>query len=109
MIRKLLFILLILTSVFIYSQSKEVGDLKDLSTYPNPFSHETEISFDSTKKQSVILTVTNLLGRNVIYKEIDAEKGTNKILIERDDLNAGAYIYAIRTRKEILSKRFLIE
>ncbi|MFV0247796.1 MAG: T9SS type A sorting domain-containing protein [Tenacibaculum sp.] len=98
--------ILVLISFVIYSQ--ENYSIKELTTYPNPFSNQTEISFKSGKEQIVTLTVKNILGKTVFSKKITAKYGKNNYQFIRNDLNTGMYVYAIHTYKEQISKRFVI-
>lgn len=106
MIRKLLFIFCIISSITFFSQEKSVNELV---ASPNPFLNTTTISFNSTNKQQVLISVKNILGKTVYFKKVIAHKGENKLLFKRKDLSSGMYIYAIQTSKYIISKRFVIQ
>jgi len=83
--------------------------LQKLSAAPNPLYSSTIISFNSTSIQPVFLVIKNVLGKTV-YKKVHTTKiGKNAILFNRKNLQAGMYIYAIRSRKEVVSKRFVIK
>ncbi|WP_408037578.1 T9SS type A sorting domain-containing protein [Tenacibaculum amylolyticum] len=105
MIKKILFIFCILCSFIALSQEKSVNKLV---ASPNPFLNTTTISFNSTNKQEVLISVKNVLGKTVFLKKVTAHKGNNKLPFRRNDLSSGMYIYAIQTSKEIISKRFVI-
>ena len=107
MITRILFFTFFSVSAFMFAQQTQ--SLKGLGTQPNPFNTETKISFQSTKKQPVILTVKNILGKTILAKGITAERGRNSIPFRRNDLNSGMYIYSIQTNKEVVSKRFVIK
>lgn len=105
MIKKLLFIFLIVSTLSVFSQEKSVNKLV---ASPNPFINTTTITFNSTNKQKVLISVKNILGKTVFLKTITAQKGENKLPFKRNDLSSGMYIYAIQTSKEVISKRFVI-
>ncbi len=105
MVRKILFISFLFLSTLAFSQEKSI---EKLVAYPNPFVNSTIISFESTQPQVIFITVKNILGRTVFNQKINAEKGKNSIPFERGSLKSGMYIYAVRTSKEMLSKRFVI-
>ena len=107
MITRILFITFFSVSAFVCAQ--ETQSLKGLGSQPNPFNTETKISFQSDRRQPVILTVKNILGKTILAKELTAERGKNSIPFRRNDLNSGMYIYSIRTNKEMVSKRFVIK
>ncbi|MGG8495236.1 T9SS type A sorting domain-containing protein [Tenacibaculum sp. TC6] len=105
MIKKLLVVIFFLVSFSIFSQEKS---LDKLTTSPNPFSNQTEISFKSNTEQYVILSIRNVLGKTVFSEELKVKKGKNSFQFKRNDLKPGMYIYAIQTNKEVVSKRFVI-
>lgn len=106
MLKKLLFIGLLLSVTLVFSQEKSMGKLL---ASPNPFSNSTTISFNSTNKQAVAFNVRNVLGKTVYAEKIAVKKGKNAILFERNNLKTGIYIYTIQSKKEVISKRFVIK
>ncbi len=106
MIRKLLFIFCFSCFAMVFSQEKSVNRLV---ASQNPYNSITNISFNSTNKQQVNISVKNVLGKNVFSKKIVAHKGKNTIHFNRNNLKSGIYIYAIQTNNEIISKRFVIK
>ena len=83
--------------------------LQKLSAAPNPFYSATKISFTSTSKQPVFLVIKNVLGKTVYKKVYTTKIGKNSIAFNRNNLQSGMYIYAIRSRKNVISKRFVIK
>ena len=104
MAKKLLLFIFLCYTTASFSQKT----LQKLTTAPNPFYSSTTISFNSTSKQPVFLIIKNVLGKTVYKKVYSTKIGKNTILFNRDNLQSGMYIYAIRSRKEIVSKRFVI-
>ncbi|WP_347173992.1 T9SS type A sorting domain-containing protein [Polaribacter uvawellassae] len=105
MVKKLLFILFLCFSTAVFSQKT----LQKLAAAPNPFFSKTTIQFNTTKNQTVFLVVKNVLGKTVFSKTYSTKKGINKITFNRDNLQSGMYIYAIRSSNEMVSKRFVIK
>lgn len=105
MVKKLLFITFLFICSLGFSQEKSI---EKLVATPNPFVNNTVISFQSDKSQDIFITVKNVLGKTVFNKKVSVKNGRNSIPFERGDLKAGMYIYAIRTQKDMLSKRFVI-
>jgi hypothetical protein len=105
MIKKILFITFLCLSSAVFSQKT----LQELTATPNPFYNTTTIQFSSTVEEPIILIIKNVLGKTVFKKTYSTKIGPNKILFTRDDLQAGIYIYAIQSRKQIISKRFIIK
>lgn len=106
MVKKILFTFIFLVTFSSFSQEKSIDKLV---ASPNPFVNNTTIYFNAKKEQAIILTVRNVLGKTVFNKEITTIKGRNSIPFERQDLKSGMYIYAIQSKDEIISKRFVIK
>ena len=105
MVKKILFISFLFLTIAGFSQKT----LQKLSAAPNPFYNQTTIRFKATKKQPVFLVVKNLLGKTVYKKVHTAKIGENSIVFNKKNLQTGMYIYAIQSRKEIISKRIIIK
>lgn len=89
-----------------FSQTKT---LEKLSAAPNPFTISTNITFNANNVSKITLNVRNVLGKIVFKKEYTTKIGKNSIAFYKDDLATGIYIYSIRDKKEIISKRFVIK
>jgi hypothetical protein len=105
MVKKLLLVTFLCVSTVVFSQKT----LQKLSAAPNPFYSTTKISFTSTSIQPVFLVIKNVLGKTVYKKVYTAKIGKNLIAFNRSNLQSGMYIYAIRSRKDVISKRFVIK
>ncbi len=105
MVKKILFLFIFLVTLSSFSQEKSIDKLV---ASPNPFINNTTIYFNAKKEQSIIFTVRNVLGKTVFSKEITTNKGRNSFPFERQNLKTGMYIYAIQSKDEIISKRFVI-
>ena len=117
--KKLLLITFILFFSFSFAQQSEKNNgvannnppvtLLLVSAYPNPFSQDTSINFRSTKVQTIVFTVKNLLGTTVYEEQVNASSGYNTIPFNRNSLTKGMYIYSLQTDVEIISKRLIIK
>lgn len=105
MVKKILFISFLIVSSFAFSQEKSI---QKLAASPNPFINTTTITFNSTNKQDVFIRVKNVLGKTVFSQRITVQNGKNELSFNRNSLKSGMYIYAIQTKKGIISKRFVI-
>ena len=106
MIKKVLFILLLILCSEGFSQEKFITDL---STAPNPFANKTKITFNTLEATSVILTVRNILGKTVFQEKYIAKTGRNTIPFYKNSLATGIYLYSIQNNKTLISKRFVIQ
>lgn len=112
--KKILYILLFLTFSFssfaqnggkINVQGKEISDIR---VYPNPFKNKTTISFTSTQSGNISFIVQDLLGNIVKSENILLTKGKNTIPFYKNKLSTGIYIYTLKTKDKLISKRFVI-
>jgi hypothetical protein len=106
MIKKLLFILFLSTSIIGFSQEKSI---EKISAAPNPFTNSTKITFNATSNSTIILNVKNILGKTVFKKTYKTKLGKNSIPFYKNDLSTGIYIYSIQDKNKITSKRFVIK
>ena len=118
MVKKLLlFIFLITLSSAVFAQQPErntiVKDstkvLKNIVASPNPFSVTTKIKFRTDAIFEVEFSVKDLIGNTVYLKKYTTKIGVNTISFYRDKLDAGIYIYSIKTNTEIISKRIVLK
>ena len=82
--------------------------LKVYQNVPNPFTTETEISFEIDKEQSVSLQVFNAEGKLILNRSADFGKGLNSFRITEDDLKTkGILFYQIITKTHYSGRRMI--
>lgn len=117
--KKLLLITLLLSVTFSFAQQKnEDGTnpenneppkaILSVSASPNPFDVRTKIIFRLREDHLVQFSVKNLLGKTVYFEKMDAKRGSNSIVFDKDKLIKGMYIYSIQIENQIVSKRLII-
>lgn len=117
MVKKLLFILIVTFSFTAFAQQKDANVIakdstlvvKNIVASPNPFSVTTKIKFYAGAVFKIEFSVKDLIGNTVHFQKYTTKKGTNFIPFYRDKLDSGIYIYSIKTRNEIISKRIVIK
>jgi hypothetical protein len=121
MVKKLLCLIFLLTlSHTVFSQDdQDVRDLEilegalmgihDVVASPNPFSVTTRIRFFSDEEYEMDFLVKDLLGNTIYSKKMTTKKGHNTIPFFRDDLESGIYIYSLKTKTKVISKRIVIK
>lgn len=105
MARKLLILCFLLVSTFMFSQKT----IEKVYAAPNPFVNTTKIYIDSKNQQTVFFTVKNILGTTVHSEKVSLLKGKNSISFSKNKLRSGVYMYSIQNKKEIISKRIIIQ
>lgn len=77
--------------------------------YPNPFIEQTNITFRVPKSGQVSLIILNHQGQILIDRNLNATKGENMIVLDRDELSgAGLFHYQINYKSEVITKSFII-
>jgi len=77
--------------------------------YPNPFNPVTNIKFYLARKASVIITIYDLAGREVMkYNKGVLSPGTYNISFSGNNLASGVYIYQLVTDDLVEAKKMVI-
>jgi len=72
--------------------------------YPNPFTNEFTIEFNTQNKERTEVIIYNVVGK-VVYQS--TQNNQNTITINLENISKGTYIVAIKTNNEIVSKRLV--
>ena len=75
---------------------------------PNPFTTSTDIKFYVEGEDDAIVTVYNALGAIVNQQTIKTVPGENKVTISARDLANGTYIYSLKYKNAITTKRMMV-
>lgn len=77
--------------------------------YPNPFNPTTTISFSLFREEHVVLTVFDLLGREIttLVNEIRSP-GRYAVVFRGDHLPSGIYFYRLSTNNSIYTKKMTL-
>jgi hypothetical protein len=106
MIKRIILTVLLFCTFIVYAQQKPI---EEISAAPNPFKISTKITFKSNSNTNVIFTVKNVLGKTVYTEKINTVKGKNSVPFFKGNLSKGIYIYTLQNKKQITSKRFVIQ
>jgi len=77
--------------------------------YPNPFNPSTSITFTTTRRGPVRLSVFDLLGKEVtkiVSNVLDA--GTHTVNYSPSTVRSGVYIYRLEAEGKVLSRRMVV-
>ena len=87
----------------------EEPDFTLAQNHPNPFKNYTTISYGLAAASSVVLTVHDLIGREVARLVDDVkEPGRYTVPFDAGGLAAGIYIYRLRTGRFVATKKILL-
>jgi PKD repeat protein len=82
----------------------ELSSIDGLSLYPNPTDGELNVSFNVNANQAMNFVVTDLLGKIVQTKSVQAASGSNLVILSTDNLANGMYLLQIGndTSKQVI-------
>jgi hypothetical protein len=82
-----------------------------LQLYPNPAQNQLHLKIFFTQKQyeTALLTVYDMLGRQVITKNIALQQGKANHAMDVSNLQSGNYIITVQAETEMLKQKFIKE
>ena len=75
---------------------------------PNPFSSITDIKFYVEGEDDATITVYNALGSIVHQQTVKTTLGENKVTFNASNLSSGTYIYSLKYKNAIATKRMMV-
>ncbi len=98
--------------VSVNNEKTIVYNYKLYQNYPNPFNPSTIIKFEVPEAQNVTLEVYNVLGQKIrtLFNGL-AKAGINSVEFNStgtNNLTSGIYIYTLRTKNSLISKKFIL-
>ncbi len=89
--------------------SEETVDGSLYQNYPNPFNLTSTISYDLPRLSDVMLTVYDVLGRQVIELASGTQPaGTYEVSFDATDLLSGVYFYRLQAGDYVETKRMMV-
>jgi len=77
--------------------------------YPNPVVSTSTIEFVTGKSENITLTIYDLSGRVIQTKQLgNMPKGTQKVLLQLDNLSNGSYFLSLRSASETKTAKFIV-
>jgi hypothetical protein len=79
------------------------------SNFPNPFNHNTSISYFIPENGLVEIFISDITGKKIAIpvNEIQ-QKGIHKIEIESSDFSPGVYFYTMKFGNKMLTKKMMV-
>jgi PKD repeat protein len=81
----------------------EADNLENAVVFPNPADDEVNVRFSSKGGQAVTLQITDLMGNVLQQQLIQAEEGSNLVLLTTRDLASGMYMVRLNGGAKALS------
>jgi hypothetical protein len=80
-----------------------------ISLYPNPTKQKLYLEIISGKEFKASLSMINMLGQQVLIKDITLHNGFEKLDVDISAFAAGVYEVILQTDKKFFSDRFVKE
>lgn len=88
---------------------KEIENISSVSIYPNPASDAATINFSVAKSSSVLITLNNMLGEEIMKKELGIiSSGENNYQLNLDGINNGLYFVSLKTASGSITKKVAV-
>jgi hypothetical protein len=78
--------------------------------FPNPFSNQTQITYNLTKSSDVVFSVYDLTGRELMNNNLSTvAPGQHVININANQFSPGVYLYTFNVNGNLVTKRMVIQ
>ncbi len=84
------------------------ANVASVNIVPNPMGTSAQLSFVAEKNANYSVKVTDIMGKIISVKEIQANPGVNTSSIERGNLSAGIYLLSISDGVSSVTRKFTI-
>lgn len=85
-----------------------IESVSSVTLVPNPMNSTGVLSFVSKKVANYIVRISDVTGRIISSKEVEAKQGVNSIAIERNNLPVGAYFLTLSDGKNTVTTKLSI-
>ena len=83
-------------------------NVASLNIMPNPFNSSAQLSFTAEKNAAYAVKITDITGKLVSVKQIQANPGLNTTVIERGNLSSGLYLISLSDGVSSVTRKFTI-
>jgi len=87
----------------------ELSEVSQLSVYPNPTEDELNIAFTTKYSANALISITSITGQNIQSHLIQAQEGTNLVLIDTNELESGVYFVQINVNGTSKTIQFIVK
>lgn len=87
----------------------ELASINGLAVYPNPTDEELTVDFSVHTAQEVIVTVQDVSGKIAQQNVINANEGSNLVLMNTQNLSSGIYFLEVKTGGARQVKQFVVK
>jgi hypothetical protein len=89
---------------------QENVSVSNLKIYPNPMGTSTTFSMKLAESADISLCITDIAGKEVArYLNANTPEGDSKIIVERNQMQAGIYFYQLQINSAVKSGKIIIQ
>ena len=90
-------------------RNAETGEIVLMQNEPNPFKTFTKVSFDMPVAAEATITVTDVTGKVLATRELNAERGVNTVEFTREELGiSGVLFYTLTSGDFSATKKMIV-
>ena len=87
----------------------DLGVFDNFSMYPNPADQELNVAFNALESGNVHLTIQDLHGKKIQQHKIQANSGSNLIMLNTGELAPGVYFLKLESNQGIRTEQFIVK
>lgn len=88
---------------------EEIPGISEFNVFPNPNSGRFTLALSGEPQNMLDLSFTNLLGQRLLFEEADFRTGQMKKEFTFDQLPAGMYIFQVKSGRQAIFKKVIVE
>jgi hypothetical protein len=90
-------------------RTAEAGEIVLMQNEPNPFKSYTKVSFEMPEAAEATITVTDVGGKVIAVRNINAERGLNTVEFTREEISvSGVAFYTLTSGEFTATKKMII-
>ena len=90
-------------------RTSPAGEIVLMQNEPNPFKSFTKVSFEMPEAAAATMTVTDVTGKVILVRNIEAERGLNTIEFTREEISvSGVAFYTLTSGDFTATKKMII-
>jgi hypothetical protein len=90
------------------SVNEVAANVASVNIAPNPFNSSAQLSFTAEKNATYSVKITDITGKLVSVKQLQANPGVNTTDIERGNLSSGLYLLSLSDGVSSVTRKFTI-
>lgn len=87
----------------------ELDQVSGLAAYPNPTDGDLSVRFDVSTTQQMNVNVTDLTGKVLQVNTVNANQGTNVVIISTSDFASGVYFLNVASGNTMKTIQFVVQ